>query len=219
MARLNFSLTRNSSPFSDELESVGEESGVEYFALALALGIVMLLAIFGNIMLIVTICRTPSLRTRTNTFILNQACADVGVALLCMPFSIITCFTRDWVFGDSLCQVNGFMNILFEASSLFTLTAISIEKYFSIVKPMTVVITTRLAFTMVAMTWLTALALATIPLTGFIAFDFKTGEHRKFLSRISRNSGVFSLKSVNLIASPTVFNCMAKRKQSRAHCS
>lgn len=182
MAYLNFSQTRNSSsPLNDELENAGEEPGAEYFVLALALGIVMLLAVFGNIALIVTICGTPRLRTRTNMFILNLACADVGVALVCMPFSIITCFTRDWIFGDSLCQLNGFMNILFEASSLFTLTAISIEKYFSIVKPLTVVITTRLALTMVAMTWITALALATIPLTGFIAFDFKTGEFIVFI--------------------------------------
>ncbi|KAL9979321.1 hypothetical protein ACROYT_G016969 [Oculina patagonica] len=175
MANSNFNLSQNFPPKNDQLENAVAEPGVEYFAFAPALGIVMLLAIFGNITLIVTICRNPGLRTLTNMFILNQACADLGVALLCMPFSIITCFTRDWIFGDSLCQLNGFMNILFEASSLFTLTAISIEKYFSIVKPMTVVITTRLALTMVAMTWLTALALATIPLTGFIAFEFKTG--------------------------------------------
>ena len=176
MAYLNFSQTRNSSLSNDELVYSREELGTEYFVLAPTLGIIMLLAIFGNMTLIVTICRTSSLRTRTNMFILNLACADVGVALLCMPFSIITSFTRDWIFGDSLCQLNGFMNILFEVSSLFTLTAISIEKYFSIVKPMAVVITTRLAWTMVATTWLTALVLATIPLTGFIAFDFKPGE-------------------------------------------
>lgn len=172
----NLSQTRNSSLLNDELGNAGVRYGTEYLVFAPALGIVMLVAIFGNTTLIVTICRTASLRTRTNVFILNQACADVGVALFCMPFSIVTCFTRGWIFGDGLCQLNGFMNILFEASSLFTLTAISIEKYFSIVKPMAVVITTRLAWIMVAMTWFTALVLATIPLTGFITFVYKHGE-------------------------------------------
>lgn len=181
MAHLNFNLTRNSTLLNDEQGNVGEEAGIEYFVLAPALGVVMLFAIFGNITLIVTISRTSKLRTRTNMFILNLACADLGVALLCMPFSIITCFTRDWIFGDILCQLNGFMNIVFEASSLFTLTAISIEKYFSIVKPMTVVITTRVAFTMVAMMWITALVLAAIPLTGFITFEFKTGKCLVFI--------------------------------------
>ena len=178
MAYVNLSHAGNSSLLNDELENeiAGLRHGTEYLVFAPALGIVMLVAIFGNMALIVTICRTPRLRTRTNMFILNQACADVGVALLCMPFSIVTCFTQGWVFGDGLCQLNGFMNILFEASSLFTLTAIGIEKYFSIIKPMAVVITTRLAWIMIAMTWFTALVLATIPLTGFITFVYKPGE-------------------------------------------
>ena len=174
----NLSQAGNSSQLNNELENNNAElrHGTEYLVFAPALGIVMLVSIFGNMTLIITICRNAILRSRTNMFILNQACADVGVALLCMPFSIATSFTGGWVLGDSLCQLNGFMNILFEASSLFTLTAISIEKYFSVVKPLAVVITTRLTWIMIAMTWFTALVLATIPLTGFITFVYKPGE-------------------------------------------
>lgn len=184
MAYANLSQAGNSSQLNNEPENAELRPGTEYLVFAPALGIVMLVAIFGNMTLIVTIYRTASLRTRTNMFILNQACADVGVALLCMPFSIVTCFTRDWVLGDGLCQVNGFMYILFEASSLFTLTAISIEKYFSIVKPLAVVITTRLTWIMISMTWFAALVLATIPLTGFITFVYKPGEWTKQIKQL-----------------------------------
>ena len=178
MRASNFSLqiSQNSSRPDNSMVHATLEPGTEYLVLASALCFIMLLAIFGNVTLIVTILRKSILRTRTNLFILNLACADVGVAFLCMPFSIITCFSRDWIFGDSLCHLNGFMNILFECSSLFTLTAISIEKYFSIVKPMARVITTKRAWSMVAMTWIAALILASIPLTGFTEFDFKAGE-------------------------------------------
>jgi len=176
MAVTNFTVEiQNSSRFNNSLMQATQETGIQYLVLASALGFVMLLAIFGNVTLIAAILRSSRLSTRTNLFILNLACADVGVALLCMPFSIVTCFSRDWIFGYSLCQLNGFVNILFEGCSLFTLTAISIEKYFSIVKPMSGVITTRLAWIMVAVTWIAALILASIPLTGFIAFDFKAG--------------------------------------------
>lgn len=198
MAYANLSQTGNSSVINDELESESARlrHGTEYLVFATALGIVMLVAIFGNMTLIVTICRTASLRTRTNMFILNQACADVGVALFCMPFSVVTCFTQGWVLGDGLCQLNGFMNILFEASSLFTLTAISIEKYFSIVKPMAVVITTRLAWVMITMTWFTALVLATIPLSGFITFTYKPGEYRVLMLQYTIS---FDLQSKTII--------------------
>ena len=177
----NLSLpSENSSQLDNSMMHAAQEPGTEYFVLASALGVIMLLAIFGNATLIATILRSSKLRTHTNMFILNLACADMGVALLCMPFSIITCISRDWIFGDSLCHLNGFMNILFECCSLFTLTAISIEKYFSIVKPMSGMITTRPARLMVAMTWIAALILASIPLTDFIGFDFKTGKRKCF---------------------------------------
>ena len=172
--------SENSTQLNNSLMRAAQEPDTEYFFLASALGVIMLLAIFGNVTLIATILRSSCLRTRTNMFILNLACADMLVALLCMPFSIITCFSRDWIFGDSFCHLNGFMNILFECCSLFTLTAISIEKYFFIVKPMSGVITTRLARLMVAMTWIAALILASIPLTDFIAFDFKTGKRKSY---------------------------------------
>ena len=178
MAESNFSLyTQNTSRNGSSLLKFAEQwSGSQYFVFASLLCVIMLLALFGNLTLIVTIYYRKKLRTRTNLFILNLACADLGVVLFCIPFSIITCFSRDWIFGNSLCQLNGFLNILFECSSLFTLTANSIEKYFSIVRPMARVITTRLAWMMMAMTWIAPLILASISLTGLTAFKFKAGE-------------------------------------------
>ena len=178
MAESNLSLyTLNTSRNGNSLlKFVKKGSGTEYFVFASLLCVIMLLALFGNLTLIVTIYGRKKLRTRANLFILNLACADLGVALFCIPFSIITCFSREWILGNSLCQLNGFLNILFECSSLFTLTAISIEKYFSIVRPMDRVITTRLAWMMMAMTWIAPLILASIPLTGLQGFKFKAGE-------------------------------------------
>lgn len=181
MAESNFSLfTQNTSRNGNSralLTFAKQGSGTEYFVFASLLCVIMLLALFGNLTLIVTIYYRKRLRTRTNLFVLNLACADLGVASFCIPFSIVTCFSREWMFGKSLCQLNGFLNILFECSSLFTLTAISIEKYFSIVKPMDrLVIKTRLAWMMMAMTWIAPLILASIPLTGFTAYNFRAGE-------------------------------------------
>ncbi|XP_022789217.1 tyramine receptor Ser-2-like [Stylophora pistillata] len=175
MADLNFSQLQNSSLSNNEVDG---EPGTKYLVLAPVLLLIMLLAIVGNMTLIITICRTRVLRrTCLNMFVLNQACADLGVALFWMPFSIITCYTRNWIFGDSICQLNGFVNILFEASSVFTLTSISIVRYYSTLtpRPITVAMTTKITLTMVTMTWLTAFVLAALPLTGFIVFEFRPG--------------------------------------------
>ena len=132
MAESNFSVyTQNTFRNGNSLLKFAKQgSGTEYFVFASLLCVIMLLALFGNLTLIVTIYYRKKLRTRTNLFILNLACADLGVALFCIPFSIITCFSREWLFGYSLCQMNGFLNILFEYSSLFTLTAITLKSTF-----------------------------------------------------------------------------------------
>ena len=176
MISLNVSEINNISLGSTEVDGLLRRTDTEHVILASTLALIMIFAIFGNIALITTIHCKASLHTLTNRFILNLACADVGVGLFCIPFSVVTCYTGEWIFGNIMCQLNGFMNILFSLASVFTLTVISVEKYFSIVKPMVVVITTKVSWIMIAMTWMAALSFAVIPLTGFTAFDFKTGK-------------------------------------------
>jgi len=110
-------------------------------------------------------------------FILNLAAADLGVAITCMPFSIITCLKHKWIFGEVLCHLNGFFNIVFGMGSLLTLTAISVEKYCAIVKPLYKIITRRRAIIMLLITWFEPVLFASLPLTGFTRFVYKEGEH------------------------------------------
>ncbi|XP_020903436.1 octopamine receptor beta-2R-like [Exaiptasia diaphana] len=151
------------------------ETGTKHVILTTSLVIMQILSIFGNMMLFVVVYRRPSLRTRTNMFILNLAAADLGVAITCMPFSIVTCLTQTWIFGEALCQFNGFANIVFGMCSLLTLTAISIEKYCAIVKPLHRWITRRRTVTMLAVTWFEPVLFASLPLFGFTRFVYKQG--------------------------------------------
>ena len=176
METLNTSQTTNLSFETTATDAQSRGPGAVRIMLACSLAVIMVLTMFGNIALIITIHRKSTLHTLTNRFISNLAWTDVALGLFSMPFSLVTCLTREWIFGDRMCQLNGFLNILFSLASLFTLTAISIEKYFSIVKPMAVVITTRMTWVMLIMTWTAALVFAITPLTGFTAFDFTTGE-------------------------------------------
>ena len=151
------------------------ESDLFLTVFAASLALIMVAAIFGSGLLVAAVYRTPKLRTRTNMFILNLAFADIGVSIFCLPFSIVTCIEQKWIFGDILCQLNGFLNILFASTSMLTLTAIGVEKYFAIVKPLHKVITARRAALMIVWTWLQSLALATVPLLGITSYRFKPG--------------------------------------------
>jgi hypothetical protein len=52
-----------------------------------AIGLVMLAAAFGNLLVIVSILRTPRLRIIANSFLVSLAFADFLVACLVMPFN------------------------------------------------------------------------------------------------------------------------------------
>ena len=103
--------------------------------MAIVLVCIIVLAIGGNIMVILTILRHRGMRTRTNMFIVNLAVADILVAALDMPVSLITIAEGDWIFSQTLCVLNGFTMALFLICSIHTLMYISIHKYISITRP------------------------------------------------------------------------------------
>lgn len=56
-------------------------------AKAVTIALVMLVAAFGNLLVIVSIVRTPRLRIIANSFLVSLAFADFLVAVLVMPFN------------------------------------------------------------------------------------------------------------------------------------
>ncbi|XP_020612556.1 melatonin receptor type 1B-like [Orbicella faveolata] len=109
-------------------------------------------------------------------FIINLSCADIGVAVLCMPFSLVTCLRHGWVLGDALCKLSGFVNILFCLTSLLTLTAISVEKYFAICKPLYHrYLSRKFALGLLLWTWILPNIIACVPFFGIAQYEFKPG--------------------------------------------
>ena len=155
-------------------------SDIEHVFMTGALLIIMVFSLAGNIMVCVTIYRKRRLRTRTNAFIINLTVADLGVAILCMPFSLITCLYHHWTFGDVMCHLNGFVNIVFTQTSLLTLTAIAIDKYYSIVWPLRRMMTKRRTAGLIAWTWVQPIMIALIPFTGITRYQFKLGEFAQY---------------------------------------
>lgn len=100
-------------------------SELEHILMSGSLVLIMMVNLVGNDTVCLVVYRLRKLRTRTNVFIINLSCADIGVAVLCIPFSLVMCLRHGWVLGDVLCKLNGLVNILFCLTSLLTLTAIS----------------------------------------------------------------------------------------------
>lgn len=143
--------------------------------LSILMVVFMILAVIGNIMVIMTITRHRGMRTRTNMFIVNLAVADILVAVLDMPVSLITIIQGDWVFGDPLCQFNGFTMALFLICSIHTLMYISIHKFISITRPFSRAMTPRRIKMMIAAAWIWSLICASGPLLKWNKIVYKKG--------------------------------------------
>lgn len=144
---------------------------------AVILFCIMILAVVGNFLVVAVVYRRRELRrTETHMFIVNLSLTDIFVALLCMPFSIITAVTQKWIFSNSLCQLNGFLNVFFLLTSILTLTAISIHKYIGVVQPTKKKIFTRKrTICVVVWVWLQAFVTALTPILGWNSYEYIPG--------------------------------------------
>ncbi|GCB73989.1 G-protein coupled receptor 135 [Scyliorhinus torazame] len=132
--------------------------GMAMASKALILLIIFLLSCLGNSAVIVMIIKHQQLRTVTNAFIMSLSLSDLLTALLCVPFSFIMLFTQEgiWIFGDQFCIANGFFNSCFGIISTLTMTLISFDRYYAIVRQPQEKISRRRATQLLVAVWLTA---------------------------------------------------------------
>ncbi|WAR08911.1 CCH1R-like protein [Mya arenaria] len=98
--------------------------------------IIFLIGVVGNVTLIFTVLKKKSLRNTPNIFVVSLSIGDLLLLLCSVRFSstLFTCFS--WPFGIFLCKFNEFMQTLSLGVSVFTLTALSGDRYIAIVHPM-----------------------------------------------------------------------------------
>ncbi|XP_058457169.1 tachykinin-like peptides receptor 86C [Malaya genurostris] len=99
-------------------------------------GAMLLVAITGNCIVLWIVLAHRRMRTVTNYFLLNLSVADLLMSSLNCSFNFIFMLNSDWPFGAVYCTINNFMANMSVASSVFTLVAISLDRYIAIVHPL-----------------------------------------------------------------------------------
>lgn len=92
-------------------------------------------AVFGNLLVIVSVFRFEKLRLISNSFIVSLAFADLLVACLVMPFNASQEVVGRWVFGGTVCDIFNANDVLFSTASLLHLCCISVDRYIAITDP------------------------------------------------------------------------------------
>lgn len=89
----------------------------------------------GNGTLVFLFARYPNMRNVPNMYILSLALGDLLVVVFAVPFVSIIYITETWPYGEPICRLSEFMRDVSVGVTVFTLTALSADRYLAIVDP------------------------------------------------------------------------------------
>ena len=165
------------------------------------MALIIVAAIFGNLLVILAVIQNRKLRVITNYFVVSLAFADMLVAIWAMGFNFSVQVTEgQWLFGPFMCDFWNSLDVHFSTTSIFHLCCIrlffetkiidisvfeknikfcSVDRYCAIVKPLDypmIMTRTRVAI-MLAIVWLSPIFVSFLPI---FSHWYTTDEHLKF---------------------------------------
>ncbi|XP_026666805.1 neuropeptide CCHamide-2 receptor-like isoform X2 [Ceratina calcarata] len=97
--------------------------------------LILVVGVTGNGILVLTLLRHASMRNVPNTYVLSLALGDLLVIITCVPFTSLLYTIESWPWGLEVCKLSECAKDISIGVSVFTLTALSAERYCAIVNP------------------------------------------------------------------------------------
>ncbi|XP_002733926.2 octopamine receptor beta-2R-like [Saccoglossus kowalevskii] len=197
------------SELSTENVSVLEETTVDQRPFVVVIKatvftIIILLAIGGNILVVLAVCLHQRLRVLTNYLVVSLACTDLLVALFVMPFNASIELTGKWLFGLPFCDVWNSLDVCFSNASLQHLCCIAVDRYVAITQPFEYPnkITKKRIFQMICGVWSSSLLISFVPIhMGW----YSTNEHLEYKKTHPEECPFVTNKIYTLISSSVSF--------------
>ncbi|XP_031564433.1 melatonin receptor type 1B-B-like [Actinia tenebrosa] len=175
-------------------------------------GILLLTTVIGNLLTLLTVYRNKRLRTIPNFFVISLAISDLGMGLTCMPLSFSVLVKSSWLYGDVMCQFEGYVAIILAAASTQTLAAMAVNRYFGIVKCLLYrsYFTTKRTIGLILVIWISSVVPPFIYLVAGDIFIFHPG---KLFCYLELSAGWFTAFLVGVyvgIPSAAIIFCYTK---------
>ncbi|XP_077443941.1 neuromedin-B receptor isoform X2 [Stigmatopora argus] len=124
--------------------------------------LIVLVGVLGNGALLKILASSGAVRSVPNVLIGSLAAGDLLLLVTCVPLDAFRFFSQDWLLGEAACKLLPAVQLTSVGVSVFTLTALSADRYKAIVKPMDVQASGALARTCAkaAAIWVLSVALA-----------------------------------------------------------
>lgn len=127
-ADTDYNQTYESFFFGDQIDGFGITMAVLYL-------VVCVLGLAGNALVVVAMLKLDKLSSSTTVYIFNLALAD-GLFMVGLPFIASQNFQNRWTLGDAACKVVMILDGINQFTSVFCLTAMSIDRYMALANPL-----------------------------------------------------------------------------------
>lgn len=134
--------------------------------------LIMAMIISGNVLVLVSIARTPKLQTITNMFVANLAMADLMVGTISYPMFLNALFINgERQIPHWLCIWTGADMLFPLGMSFLTILTITVDRYIFIIKPLhySTIMTKKRVWILLISIWIISVVTGGIP--------FATGKH------------------------------------------
>ncbi|MBN3273580.1 NMBR protein, partial [Polyodon spathula] len=98
--------------------------------------LIITVGLLGNITLVKIFITNSAMRSVPNIFITSLAAGDLLLLVTCVPVDASRYFFEEWIFGTVACKLIPLIQLTSVGVSVFTLTALSADRYKAIVNPM-----------------------------------------------------------------------------------
>ena len=144
---------------SDSVESPFTISKYVQVMIIIMYTVIIIIAVGGNAIVCYLVYAYKRMHTVPNYFIVNLACSDIMMAVFCIPFTSVVNLINYWPFGEAMCPVVLYIQIVAVFLSAYTLVAMSIDRYIVIVHPFKPRITVRQTAIAILGIWILSIAI------------------------------------------------------------
>ena len=136
--------------------------------------LILVSAALGNFLMMLVMYRKKQLRTVPNLFVLNLSVGNFLLAVTVLPVFVWTLVKGHWTLGETFCEIHGYQNYLLFAITLFTLTAISLNRYVLICYPTKYqgLFDKKLVLKIISAIWICCVVSCSPPLLGWGHYSF-----------------------------------------------
>ncbi|XP_078692616.1 cholecystokinin receptor type A-like [Branchiostoma floridae x Branchiostoma belcheri] len=105
-------------------------------ALIILYGLSFLVGVVVNFLVLYVILTEKHMHSVANVYIVNLAVCDLLVLFFCIPMNMGREIYRNYIYGEVICKLFPYMQAVAVSSSVLSHTAISLDRYYVICKPL-----------------------------------------------------------------------------------